>query len=76
MTGVTSINLSNHDDIYQNLLDLHDGKSEAESSKINAKLILTLMNIVGDPEVVQEAIELVAASTEKWSCAGMDADEI
>ena len=54
----TGIKLSRHDELYQKLLDLHEGRSEEESARINAKLILILMNQIGDDKIIEEAIEL------------------
>lgn len=53
-----NVNLTCHDDLYQMLVDLHDGRTEEESGRINAKLILILMNQVGDREIIEEAIAL------------------
>ncbi len=58
-----------HDDLYQMLVDLHEGRSEEESRKINAKLILALMDRVGDSDAIREAISLVEASSRKWSAS-------
>lgn len=54
----TTIKLSRHDELYQKLLDLHEQRSEEESARINAKLILILMNQIGDDKIIEEAIEL------------------
>ena len=54
----TAIKLSRHDELYQTLLDLHERRSEEESARINAKLILILMNQIGDDKIIEEAIEL------------------
>ena len=54
----TTIRLSRHDELYQKLLDLHERRSEEESARINAKLILILMNQIGDDKIIEEAIEL------------------
>lgn len=54
----TAIKLSRHDELYQKLLDLHERRSEEESARINAKLILILMNQIGDDKIIEEAIEL------------------
>ena len=54
----TAVNLSRHDEFYQQLLDLHKGRSEEESARINARLILILMNQIGDDQIVEAAIKL------------------
>ena len=53
----TTANTPRHDDIYETLIDAHDGLSVEESAKLNAKLILLLINHIGDVEIVHEAIE-------------------
>lgn len=50
-------NLRSPDDAYALLLEAHEGLSKAESDALNARLILVLMNHVGDMEVLREAIE-------------------
>ncbi len=56
---ITAPNLTNTDDIYERLIDAHEGLSDDDSSKLNAKLILLLFNHIGDERVIFEA--LVAA---------------
>jgi hypothetical protein len=56
----TSPNIDGADDVYQWLIDLHAGRSEAESLKINARLILLLLNHIGDRGAIREAIALAA----------------
>lgn len=64
MTRLTvSPNLDNPDDIYEKLVRLHEGRSEEESLKIWSRLALTLINHIGDPEIIDEAI-LIAAPKE------------
>ena len=46
------------DDVYQQLLLMHEGLDEAQSLKACARLILALSNHIGSSAVVQEAIEL------------------
>ena len=54
-------NLDRVDDIYQQLLAVHDGLDEAQSLKASARLILALANHIGDSAVVLEAIALARA---------------
>jgi len=54
--------LTDHDRLYEMLIDLHDGCSEAESKNRNAKLILILCNHIGDEAVIGEALSLVKSS--------------
>ena len=46
------------DDFYETLIDLHRDLTEAQSHRVNAKLILLLANHIGDPEVLSEAIAI------------------
>lgn len=55
-------NLDRVDDVYQQLLAMHEGLDEAESLKVSARLILTLANQIGDSRVVLQAIELAKAT--------------
>ena len=50
-------NLTAPDDAYALLLAAHEGLSKAESDALNARLILVLMNHVGDMEVLRAALE-------------------
>lgn len=49
-------NLSDPDAFYAALTALHRERSEAESERINARLILLLANHIGDQRVLEEAI--------------------
>jgi hypothetical protein len=60
MTTVkANVRLDRHDDIYERLVKMHDGLSEDESRKLNAKLILALINQVGDADVILELFDMV-----------------
>ena len=50
-------NLTAPDDAYALLLAAHEGLSKAESDALNARLILVLMNHVGDMEVIRAVLE-------------------
>lgn len=54
--------LVRHDDIYERLVNMHDGLSENESRKLNAKLILTLINQIGDADTILKLFDLVEAN--------------
>ncbi len=56
----TGFNLQDGDGFYADVLKLHEGKSEAQSAAINAKLILLLANHIGDRAVLAEALEKAA----------------
>ena len=63
------LNLGNPDEIYQALIDLHDGLTEEQSRAVNAKLILLLANHIGDEEVIRQAIEIARQSGDKTPSA-------
>ena len=52
----TQATIAHPDDIYELLIEMHQGLSEAESFRVNARLILLLVNQVGDEQAVREAI--------------------
>ncbi len=54
------VRLTRHDDIYERLVQIHEGLSEDESRTLNAKLILVLANQVGDAATVLALIDRVA----------------
>lgn len=59
MTGlITEPNLPDPDGFYARLLAWHEGRGEAESQALNARLVLVLANHIGDPEVLAEAMAL------------------
>lgn len=52
----TEPNLTAPDDFYERLIMMHRGLSDAQSSLVNAKLVLLLANHIGDPAVLEEAM--------------------
>ena len=50
-------NLASPDDAYALLLEAHEGLTKEQSDALNARLILVLMNHIGDVEVLREALE-------------------
>lgn len=52
----TGLNVARPDDVYEQLIELHAGLTEAESQRVNARLILLLINHIGDERVVREAM--------------------
>ena len=54
----TSRNLARPDDLYARLIQAHEGKTKAQSDALNARLILLLMNHIGDEAVIAEALRL------------------
>lgn len=53
---ITTPNIARPDDIYQSLLGLHEGLSDEDSMRLNARLVLILVNQIGDEQVIREAI--------------------
>lgn len=56
-------NLDRVDDVYQQLLQMHEGLDESQSLKASARLILTLANHIGSSAVVLEAIALATLAS-------------
>jgi len=52
----TDLNLADPDGFYAALMAAHKGLSEAESAKLNARLVLLLANHIGDEAVLGEAL--------------------
>ncbi len=65
MSLQTELNIKDHDALYEKLTATHKGLTEAESAALNARLVLILMNHVGDPEVLEEAFALARQSGRK-----------
>jgi hypothetical protein len=55
-------NIADYDGFYERLIDTHNGLSEEESQMVNAKLVLLLANLIGDAEVLIEALALARKS--------------
>ena len=60
----TSTNLIQHDDLYEQIVGLHEGLSLEESLKVTAKFSLLLANHIGDTQVILDAIDVVTSQTE------------
>lgn len=58
----THIRIANVDRVYAALTALHDGCDPAESARRNARLIMILINQVGDDDKVLDAIAAAAQS--------------
>ena len=50
-------NLKSPDDAYAMLLEAHEGLTKDQSDALNARLILVLMNHIGDMGVLKDALE-------------------
>jgi len=55
---VTTPNLNRPDETYARLIATHEGLTEAESHALNARLVLILMNHIGQDAVLAEALDL------------------
>ena len=62
-------NIKNHDDFYQELIDMHRDLSEDQSLSVNAKLILLLANHIGDTDVLSEAMQIARADLDESRAA-------
>lgn len=49
-------NIDAPDDFYAELIAAHEGLTKAESDALNARLVLTLANHIGDREVLAQAL--------------------
>jgi hypothetical protein len=54
--------LGRADDIYEALLNAHRGLDEGASAALNARLILLLAHLAGNPDAVLAAIEAAKGS--------------
>ncbi len=61
---ITARNIEDPDGIYDMLLAAHEGLSKAESDALNARLILTLVNHIGDDDILREALAIAARTAE------------
>lgn len=55
---ITMPNLTKPDESYARLVRMHEGMDEASSHALNARLILILMNHIGNDAVLAEAMAL------------------
>lgn len=62
---VTRPNIAAPDEIYAELIAAHEGLGKQESDAYNARLILILMNHVGDAEILRQALAAATATTSK-----------
>ena len=53
----TTLNLQDTDGFYEQLLDAHQGLSQAQSQLLNARLILILANQVGDAKALKACVD-------------------
>lgn len=62
MSLITTPNLRDPDAAYAGLLAAHKGLTEAESHTLNARLVLILMNHLGDGPTFGEAVALAKSA--------------
>lgn len=55
-----TLNLARPDDVYNALVDAHKGLSDEECRAFDARLILLLLNHIGDEAAIQEALKEAA----------------
>ena len=53
-------NLARPDELYAALIALHDGLEPEVSARLNFRLLLILMNHIGDDSTIREAMALAA----------------
>lgn len=63
MTLALEPRLAQADTIYERLIALHEGRSQEESNRLNARLILLLANQIGDDAIVLAAIAEAGRTT-------------
>lgn len=56
MTLTLAPNLARPDEVYAALIAAHEGLSDADSQALNARLILILLNHIGDEGVIRAAL--------------------
>lgn len=59
---IVTPNLSHPDDSYARLIAAHDGLDPVASHALNARLVLILMNQIGDDSIIAAAIALARAT--------------
>ncbi len=57
-------NIAGADDFYAELLATHEGLSKEQSDALNARLVLTLANHIGDRNVLSQALSAAALKEE------------
>ncbi|MGV8984867.1 MAG: DUF2783 domain-containing protein [Cypionkella sp.] len=65
MPLITAPNLARPDEAYARLIAAHEGLTEAESHAMNARLVLILMNHIGDDAALAEALHLARTTGQR-----------
>ncbi len=58
MSLITTPNITDRDGVYAQLIAAHRGLDDQASAALNARLILILMNHIGDEDVIDAALKL------------------
>ena len=53
------------DTLFNDLMKAHEGLDREQSEQLNAGLILILMNHIGEPEVIRDAISRARAALDR-----------
>ena len=56
-----TLNLARPDDVYNAIVDAHNGVNDEQCRDFDARLILLLVNHIGDEAVIREALKEAAA---------------
>jgi len=56
-----SPNLDDPDAVYADLVAAHKGRSPVDSAALNARLLLILMNHVGNRQILKEALSVASS---------------
>jgi hypothetical protein len=56
-----SLNLARPDDVYNAIVDAHRDLTDEQCRDFDARLILLLVNHIGDEQVIREALKEAAA---------------
>ncbi|SEO81379.1 Protein of unknown function [Rhodospirillales bacterium URHD0017] len=57
-----TLNLARPDDVYNAIVDAHNGLTDEQGRDFDARLILLLVNHIGDETVIREALKEAAAT--------------
>ena len=57
-----STRIADPDALFAALVGAHDGLDEAQSRRLDARLVLLLVNHIGDAQVVLDAIEIARSA--------------
>lgn len=61
----TELNIAHVDDFYAMLIESHEGLSTSQSHAMNAALVLILSNHIGQPDLLQQALQMARHTAEQ-----------